>query len=212
MIEIAHEASCDLDEDCTCPAGVKVDRELRRQSLEAACRTILTAVGENPMRPGLADTPARFARFWLEFLDYSDERIGTTFEIEQTTVDQMVVVSGMRVWSLCEHHLLPFWCDVAIGYVPRVKLLGLSKFGRVARLCGRRLQTQERLVSQIADTVADLVETQDVAVVAEGEHLCMTMRGVAMPSRMSTDVMGGVFRHNESARSEFMRRAQARPR
>ncbi len=173
-----------------------------RLRLEAACREILTAIGEDPDRDGLRDTPARWARWWAEFVTGDNGNHETTFQ--SIRADQMVVVSGLRVWSLCEHHLLPFWCDIAIGVITGDRILGLSKFGRIARHAGARLQVQERLVEDIADRVAEVAATADVAVLATGEHLCMTMRGARMPARMTTSVTRGLFREDHRARAEFL--------
>ncbi len=175
----------------------------RRSSLEQACRLILRAIGDDPSREGLRDTPRRFADAWLAFADFDPGRLATSFD--RVDSDQMVIVRGVRVWSFCEHHLLPFWCDVAIGYLPAARVLGLSKFVRIAQAHAHRLQTQERLVAGIADDICRLSGSADVAVVADGEHLCMTMRGVRTPGRMTTSVMRGAFRADGPARAEFLR-------
>jgi GTP cyclohydrolase I len=117
----------------------------------------------------------------------------------------MVCVSGLRVSSLCEHHLLPFWSDVSIGYIPDEKVLGLSKFARIAHQFAHRLQLQERLGQQIADEIIRITVTQNVAVVLKGEHLCMTARGIRMPGRMTSSVMRGIFRTQSEMRMEFLR-------
>lgn len=163
------------------------------------------AIGEDPARDGLAGTPRRFANWWREFVAYDPGTTDTAFESVAT--DQMVVVSGIRVFSLCEHHLLPFWCDVAIGYVARDRVLGLSKFARVAHQCAHRLQVQERLTHQVADEITRLTGSGDVAVLARGTHLCMMMRGIRSPALMSTSVMRGVFLEKPSARDEFLKLA-----
>ncbi len=165
-------------------------------------RSLLLAIGENPDRPGLADTPRRFADAWREFIDYQPGNHETTFE--SVSVDQMVIVKRMRVWSFCEHHLLPFFCDVSIGYITQDRVLGLSKFGRIAQKYAHKLQLQERLVSEIAADVIVLTGSQDVAVLAQGEHLCMTMRGIKMPSVMISSSMNGKFRTIPEARAEFL--------
>jgi GTP cyclohydrolase I len=116
----------------------------------------------------------------------------------------MVCVSGMRVSSLCEHHLLPFWCDVSIGYIPDRKVLDLSKFARIAQQFAHRLQLQERLGQQIADEISRITGTENVAVVLKGEHLCMTARGIRTPGLMTSSIMRGVFRASET-RMEFLR-------
>lgn len=166
-------------------------------------RELLVALGEDPEREGLWETPRRFADAWREFIDYDPGQTETCFE--HTSTDQMVVVSGMRVWSLCEHHLLPFWCDIAIGYIATDRVLGLSKFARIAHECAHRLQLQERLAQQIADRIEQVTQCSDVAVLARGEHLCMTMRGIRTPARMTSSVMRGVFRDESETRAEFLR-------
>lgn len=165
-------------------------------------RDLLRAIGEDPDRPGIADTPRRWASWWREFVEYDAGKVDTVFEA--VTVDQMVAVSGIRVWSLCEHHLLPFYCDVTIGYIAGSHVLGLSKFGRIAHRAAHRLQIQERLVQQIADEVQALAGTENVAVVATGEHLCMTMRGIKTPALMRSSVLRGAFRDDAAARAEFL--------
>lgn len=166
------------------------------------CHDLLIAIGENPYREGLKETPRRWASMWREFIDYQPGSTDTTFEA--ITTDQMVVVSGIRVWSLCEHHLLPFWCNVSVGYIARDKVLGLSKFGRVAHKHAHKLQLQERLVADIADEIQMITGSQDVAVLATGEHLCMTMRGIQTPAMMKSSVMRGVFLEKPAARAEFL--------
>ena len=173
--------------------------------LELVCRVLLREIGEDIDRPGLTDTPRRFAKWWREFSEYKDENTGTTFEVEHA--DQMVVVKNMRVWSLCEHHLLPFWCDVSVGYITESKVLGLSKFARIAHKCAHRLQVQERLVVQIAEEIQEATGSEDVAVIGKGEHLCMTMRGIQTPSEMISSVTYGRFRKQIETRAEFLRLA-----
>jgi GTP cyclohydrolase IA len=174
----------------------------RQDRLEALCRDLLMAIGEDPDREGLADTPKRWAAWWREFIAYDPGNLATTFDSVET--DQMVIVSGIRVYSLCEHHLLPFWCDVAIGYVTAGRVLGLSKFARIAHKFAHRLQVQERLTQQIADAVSQLTGSRDVAVIARGEHACMSTRGVRTPALMTSSVMRGAFRNQTAARAEFL--------
>ncbi len=166
-----------------------------------AARLILAAVDQDPNRPGIADTPRRFADAWLEFADYDPGRISTAFEHTQS--DQMIVVQDMRVWTYCEHHLLPFWCDVSIAYIPSGQVLGLSKFARIAKKHAHRLQLQERLIADIAAEVQQLTGTDNVAVIGKGEHLCMTMRGVQTEAQMHSSVMLGTFLNDASCRAEF---------
>lgn len=171
-------------------------------ALENVGRDLLVAIGEDPTRPGLLDTPRRFAASWREFIEYDPGVTDTVFE--SVTTNQMVVIAGMKVWSMCEHHMLPFWCKVNIGYIARDKVLGLSKFARVAHQFAHKLQLQERLIHEIADEIQRITETPDVAVMGQGEHLCMVMRGVQTPGLMTTSVMRGLFFESPSARSEFM--------
>jgi GTP cyclohydrolase IA len=151
---------------------------------------LLIALGEDPSREGLRDTPRRFASWWQAFIRYDPGVTETTFESVQ--VDQMVVVGPIRLWSICEHH-------------PRI--LGLSKFARIARQMGHRLQVQERLVQDIARELSRLAGTPDVAVLGTGVHLCMAMRGVCSDAPMTTSVMLGRFRENVPTRDEFLRLA-----
>jgi len=169
-------------------------------------RELLVAIGEDPDREGLLDTPRRWADWWREFIEYDPGTTDTVFSAVST--DQMISVSGLRVFSLCEHHLLPMWCDVAIGYIPTDKILGLSKFARVAQKFAHQLQVQERLGEQIADEISRLTSTENVAVVLKGEHLCMSSRGIRTPGVMTTSVMRGVFREEYETRMEFLRLIQ----
>jgi GTP cyclohydrolase IA len=170
--------------------------------LLALGRELLLAIGEDPDREGLRETPRRWADAWREFIEYDPGTTETTFA--SVASDQLVCVSGIRVASLCEHHLLPFWCNISIGYIPNAKVLGLSKFARIAH----RLQLQERLGEQIADEISRITGTQNVAVVLKGEHYCMTARGIRMPGRMTSSVMRGVFRTESQTRMEFLRQVE----
>jgi len=163
------------------------------------------AIGEDPERPGIVKTPYRFAKWWREFIEYDPGKIDTVFEA--VTTDQLVIVSGMRVWSVCEHHLLPFWCDISVGYLATDKVLGLSKFARIAHKHAHKPQIQERLVHEIADEVQAITGSPHVAVLGQGKHLCMIMRGVKTDGLMVSSVMRGLFRESGSASAEFMRAA-----
>jgi GTP cyclohydrolase I len=165
-------------------------------------KQLLIAIGEDPERDGLKDTPNRYAKWWKEFIDYDAGKIETAFTLENN--DQMVAVTGMRVWSLCEHHLLPFSATVSIGYIPKDKVLGLSKFARIAHKFAHKPQVQERMVQEIADEVVRVTGSKDVAVVADGEHSCMVMRGIRTSGSMRTSVMGGLFRSEPETRAEFL--------
>jgi GTP cyclohydrolase I len=172
-------------------------------AIEDLTSQLLTRLtGKHKLPEAIEDTPRRVAHMWREFINYEPGNDDTTFESVQT--DQMVVVSGMRVWSMCEHHLLPFWCDVSVGYLTGDKVLGLSKFARIAHGAAHRLQLQERLVTQIADRVQEVTGCKDVAVMAVGEHMCMTMRGVKTPAKMSSSMMRGRFFDSEPTRLEFL--------
>jgi GTP cyclohydrolase I len=183
-------------------------RRVDYQKLLGLGRELLQALGEDPTREGLLDTPRRWADAWREFIEYDPGVTDTSFASVST--DQMVCVSGMRVSSFCEHHLLPFWCDVSIGYITADRVLGLSKFARIAHQFAHRLQLQERLGQQIADEITRITGTRDVAVVLRGEHLCMVSRGIRTPGLMTSSVMRGVFRSESEARMEFLRLIEAR--
>jgi GTP cyclohydrolase I len=176
---------------------------VKQKRIEDAVRDLLDAIGEDVTRAGLRDTPKRVARFYIEFMEYNAGNTDTSFE--SVTSDQMVVVSDMRVWSLCEHHLLPFYCDVSVGYITHDKVLGLSKFARIAHKHAHRLTLQEQLVEDIAQDLKRILQHDDVAVIARGEHLCMTMRGIQTPHRMTSSSMSGVFRSEAETRQEFLR-------
>lgn len=173
-----------------------------REALQRIGRELLIAIGEDPDRDGLKDTPTRFSKWWSEFMDYEAGKIDTAFSAENH--DSVVAVTDMRVWSLCEHHMLPFAATLSIGYIPRDTILGLSKFARIAHKVAHRLQVQERMVNEIADEIMKATGSEDVAVIAAGEHLCMTMRGVRTYGSMRTSVMRGAFREQDKVRSEFL--------
>lgn len=188
----------------------KADLEALRQVGIA----LLLAIGEDPTRAGLVDTPARFARQWAEFVDFDPGRTTTAFAVKGGC-DEMVVVSGMRLYSICEHHLLPFWCDVSVGYIPATKdgvtvqVLGLSKFARIAHKHARRLQIQETLVNGIAQELLAVTGSLDVAVIGRGEHSCMSTRGIKTRAVMTTSVVRGRFKDDAQTRSEFLSLALA---
>jgi GTP cyclohydrolase IA len=163
---------------------------------------LLEAIGEDPNRDGLKDTPQRYAKWWREFIDYDAGKIETSFTLENN--DEVVAVVGMKVWSLCEHHLLPFSATVSVGYIPNEKVLGLSKFARIAHKHAHKPQVQERMVQEIADELERVCGTKDIAVVADGEHSCMVMRGIKTTGNMRTSVMRGAFRAEHETRAEFL--------
>lgn len=182
--------------------GEVIRRQTLRIGFESIGRQLLELLGEDIKRPGLVDTPARFARMWDEFINYDPGTTDTVFE--GVTADQMVVVSGMPVWSMCEHHLLPMRMTVSIGIIARDKVLGLSKYARIAHKHAHRLQIQEKYVHDVADEVQELLGSQDVAVVASGVHLCMEMRGIRTHGLMTSSVMRGAFQNEGPARAEFL--------
>ncbi|MFJ2172410.1 GTP cyclohydrolase I [Streptomyces sp. NPDC087851] len=173
-----------------------------RDPLEEIARQLLVEIGEDPDRDGLKETPSRFARWWREFSDYDAGDTTTRFPV--STSGQVVIVSDIQVWSLCEHHLLPFNCSVTIAYKPLGEVLGLSKFARIAHRHAHRLQVQERLIQDIADEIGAVTGSPDVAVVAQGEHLCMSMRGIRTPARMTSSVFRGIFEEYGPARQELI--------
>lgn len=168
-------------------------------------RELLVALGEDPDREGLRDTPRRWASWWREFIEYQPGNTDTSFEA--VTTDQMVVVSGIRIYSLCEHHLLPFWCDVSIGYIARDRVLGLSKFARIAHRIAHKLQLQERISNGIADEVERVTGSPDVAVMVSGVHMCMVMRGIKSGGLVSSLVTRGAFSSQPDTRADFLRLA-----
>ncbi len=175
--------------------------------LEELVRNLLLAVGEDPNRDGLGRTPRRVARS-LEFLTEGYRKSikellsGAVFEEKY---NEMVIVKDIDFYSMCEHHLLPFYGKCHIAYIPNGKILGLSKIPRIVEVYSRRLQVQERFTQQVADTLYDLVNPAGVAVVAEAHHLCMMMRGVEKQNSVATtSAMLGVFREDLRTREEFL--------
>jgi GTP cyclohydrolase I len=176
--------------------------------IEKAVREILIAVGEDPDRDGLVETPARVARAYAEQLAGMRQRpedvLSTVFDADH---DEMVIVKDIEVYSLCEHHLVPFHGVAHVGYTPNEKgqITGLSKLARLVDVYARRPQVQERMTSQIADALMEVLQPRGVIVVVEAEHLCMTMRGVRKPgAKTLTSAVRGDFRDQPSTRAEAM--------
>ena len=175
--------------------------------IQAAVRRILLAIGEDPDREGLISTPGRVARMYEELLmGYHVDPVklinGALFHVEY---DEMVVVRDIEFYSLCEHHLLPFFGYAHIAYVPNGKIIGLSKIPRIVDMFARRLQVQERMTKQIADFIQEVLQPKGVAVVIEGAHMCSMMRGVKKSqATMTTSAMLGMFRDSPETRSEFL--------
>jgi GTP cyclohydrolase I len=177
-------------------------------ALEDAVRAILRQIGEDPKRDGLIRTPARVAkslRFLTSGYRQDLDRIlnGALFSV---AYDEMVIVKDIEMFSLCEHHLLPFFGRCHVAYIPNKKVIGLSKIPRLVDAFARRLQVQERLTTQIAEAIMERINPQGVGVVIEAKHLCMTMRGVEKQNSVAvTSHMTGVFRDCELTRGEFLR-------
>lgn len=166
-------------------------------------RAILIELGFNVKSEGLQETPARIARFWKEFLDYSPGNLETTFEAVET--DQMVIVKDIPFHSLCEHHLLPFYGKVSIAYLTGNKVVGLSKIPRIVQKHAHKLQLQERLANDILDELNSIIpDNQGLAIVIEGVHMCMQMRGIKSDGKMLTSLVKGDFREDTSTRMEFL--------
>ena len=174
--------------------------------IQRAVREILFAVGENPDREGLLDTPARVARMYAELFSglHEDPRVHLK-RVFTEKYDEVVLVRDISFNSMCEHHLLPFMGNAHIGYIPRGKVLGLSKLARVIESVSRRPQVQERMTEEIAKLLESELEPKGVAVVVEATHTCMTIRGVRKPGSLCvTSAMKGLFRTNVSSRAEVM--------
>jgi GTP cyclohydrolase IA len=170
-------------------------------------RSILKQVGEDPTRDGLQNTPLRVDRA-MRFLtsgyrmDADDLLNKALFDV---AYDEMVIVRDIEVFSLCEHHLLPFFGKCHVGYIPNGRVIGLSKIPRLVDMYARRLQVQERLTTQIADTINEKIHPRGVAVVVEAQHLCMIMRGVEKQNSVAvTSSMLGAFKDNQNTRNEFL--------
>ena len=178
-----------------------------RDRAEAAIRELLIAVGEDPEREGLVDTPRRVARTYAEMFAgmrvRPEDVLTTTFDLGH---DEMVLVRDIEVWSMCEHHLVPFTGVAHIGYIPNEKgqITGLSKLARLVDVFSRRPQVQERLTTQVADSLVELLDPRGTIVVLECEHLCMTMRGVRKPgAKTVTSAVRGMM-HKPATRAEAM--------
>lgn len=174
--------------------------------IENAVREILAAVGEDPDREGLLETPARVARMYAEMFSglHADPRMHLQ-KVFTEKYDEVVLIKDIHFCSMCEHHLLPFTGRAHVGYLPDGKVVGLSKLARVVEEVARRPQVQERMTETIADLVENELEARGVAVVLEASHSCMTIRGIKKPGSMClTSSMRGVFRENLSSRAEIL--------
>ncbi len=188
--------------------GPVLSSSCKRQVANAVSH-ILQAVGEDPARQGLAKTPARVARMYDELLvgytqDPADVLNGALFDVEY---DEMVTVSDIEFYSMCEHHLLPFVGRVHVAYLPDRRIVGLSKIPRIVDVFARRLQVQERMTRQIADFLQDLIRPKGVAVIADAMHMCMMVRGVKKThARVRTSALTGAFKDDATTRDEFLNR------
>jgi GTP cyclohydrolase IA len=187
---------------------------LTSASFEDLVREMLVRLGEEPEREGLAATPER-VRKAMQFLTkgYNDDPEALlTGALFSCNYDEMVIVKDVEMFSLCEHHMLPFFGKVHVAYIPKGRVIGLSKIPRLIEVYSRRLQIQERLTTQIAETIQKVIEPQGVGVVIEARHLCMMMRGVEKQhSAAVTSSMLGCFRNEEETRSEFLSLIRQRP-
>ena len=173
--------------------------------LEEVGRQLISALGEDPTREGLRDTPRRFAKAWAEFVSgYGPAPEGEMRTFCAEGFDEMVLVKGIRFFSMCEHHLLPVVGTVSVGYVPNGRVVGLSKIPRIVERFGRRLQNQERMTAQIADALEAALTPRGVAVLCSAEHFCMSMRGVKQVGALTdTSAVRGIFRTDPRTRAEF---------
>jgi GTP cyclohydrolase I len=180
---------------------------VRKENIESAVRSILANVGEDPERQGLQGTPDRIARMYDEVLggysmDLEKLVNGALFDV---AYDEMIVVKDIEFSSMCEHHMLPFFGRAHVAYIPSDKVIGLSKIPRIVEMFARRLQVQERMTRQIADTIDEILNPQGVAVVIEGNHMCSMMRGVKkQEASMVTSAMLGCFKKSDKTRNEFL--------
>ena len=199
----------------TAHAALTADAGLTLQdaSVQAIYAELLKRIGEDPTRDGLQETPKRMEKS-MAFLTQGYQQSvasvlhGALFDVDY---DEMVIVRDIEFYSLCEHHLLPFFGKAHIAYVPQGKVVGLSKLPRIVDVFARRLQVQERLTQQIAEAIEDAIQPQGVGVVIEAQHLCMMMRGVEKQSSLTvTSSLRGVFKTQLQTRSEFLELVQAR--
>ena len=176
-----------------------------RQKVEEAVRLLLEGIGEDPSREGLVETPARVARMYAELTAGMDldgsEHLSKTFSVGS---DDLVIERDITFYSLCEHHMLPFYGKAAIGYIPNGRVAGLSKLARTVETFARRLQLQEQLCAQVADAMMEFLAPQGVIVLMEAEHMCMTMRGVQKPgTKTVTLARRGVFEDDPALEQRF---------
>lgn len=185
-------------------------KQFDSEKIKQAVTMLLEALGDNPEREGLKDTPKRVAKMYEEVFEgmkYTNEEIATMFNkcFEDTTTGDLVVVDNIPVFSYCEHHMaLMYDMKVSVGYIPNGKVIGLSKIARIADMCAKRLQLQERIGTDIYDVLKIVLDTEDIIVVIEGSHSCMTARGIKkVGSKTKTACCKGTFRTDTQLRQEF---------
>ena len=183
-----------------------------QRKIEEAVLSIIEAIGEDPKREGLVDTPKRIAEMYGElFMGIGvDSKAELTVSYEEGH-REMVILRDIPFYSMCEHHLLPFYGVVHIGYIPKGNIVGVSKLARVVEILSRRPQLQERLTTQIAEAILEALQPDGVAVVIEAEHMCMTIRGVKKPgTNIITSATRGLFRTRAATRAEFLSLVQGK--
>ena len=181
--------------------------EDKMKNIESLTHSLLKELGENPEREGLIKTPSRVAKAWEYLSKGYNQNIEKLINnaIFSENYDQMVVVKDIEFYSMCEHHLLPFFGHAHIAYIPNGKIIGLSKIPRMVDMFARRLQVQERMTQEIANSLNDALNPRGVAIIIEAQHMCMQMRGVEKKkSYMSTSSMLGIFRTDNKTRKEFL--------
>lgn len=185
-------------------------KKIDTKAIQEAVKTILVALGDDPNREGLKDTPKRVAKMYAEVFEgmcYTNEEIANKFNkcFEEGATGDLVTVADIPIFSYCEHHIaLIYNLKVHVGYLPKGKIIGLSKVARIADMVGKRLQLQERIGADIAEVLEMVLGTDDIIVVIEGEHSCMTARGVKKPgTKTRTATLRGVFKTDSDLRSEF---------
>src|SRR5919106_1411299 len=213
--KLVDEIETEIGEDGAALAiqGTPPEADVENGRVEAAVRQILVEIGEDPDRQGLIGTPGRVHRMYMELTAgyHVDPARLINEAIFDVDYSEMVVVKDIPFYSLCEHHLLPFFGTAAVAYIPRGKVIGLSKIPRVVEMYARRLQVQERMTQQIAEFLNDRLGPQGVGVVVEANHLCAVMRGIRKPGTvMTTSAVLGLFRTRDRTRAEFFSHLERR--
>lgn len=180
---------------------------MENNKIEKIIKELILALGENPAREGLRETPGRVARSYEKLFGgylQNPKNLITVFDNEG--YNEMIIAKDIDFYSFCEHHLLPFYGRAHIGYIPQIKIIGISKLPRLLDIFSRRLQNQERITKQVADTLNDLLKPRGVGVVIEAEHMCMKIRGVEKQNcKISTSSFAGLFIKDQKTRNEFLR-------